>query len=73
MHLKPAVNPLTSLLCLSMHVIPAGLNNTGNIVCLFLARMCIFAAFNVLWLMTPEYYPTSVRNFGLGLTNAFGR
>jgi len=38
----------------------------GAIACMYLARFFIYSSFNILWAMTPEYYPTSVRNFGLG-------
>jgi hypothetical protein len=37
------------------------------------SRLFIFGSFNVIWVMTPEYYPTSVRSFALGINNAFSR
>lgn len=51
----------------------AGVKGVGVIVCMYLSRFFIYSSFNILWAMTPEYYPTSVRNFGLGVNNAFSR
>ncbi|KAF6265573.1 major facilitator superfamily domain-containing protein [Scenedesmus sp. NREL 46B-D3] len=45
----------------------------GVVVCMYLARFFIYSSFNILWAMSPEYYPTSIRNFGLGVSNAFSR
>lgn len=45
----------------------------GVVVCMYLSRFFIYSSFNILWAMTPEYYPTSIRNFGLGVNNAFSR
>lgn len=49
------------------------MKGAGIIACMFLARFFIYSAFNALWALCPEMYPTQVRNFGLGLNNAFSR
>jgi hypothetical protein len=40
---------------------------------LFMSRLFIMSAFTLLWVFTPELYPTSIRTFGLGVSNAAGR
>lgn len=44
-----------------------------QLVLLFVARACIEGTFSVLYVYTPELYPTSVRSTGLALCNAFSR
>uniref|UniRef100_A0A0E0ALN1 Major facilitator superfamily (MFS) profile domain-containing protein n=1 Tax=Oryza glumipatula TaxID=40148 RepID=A0A0E0ALN1_9ORYZ len=40
---------------------------------LFCARTCIMGGFAVLYVYTPEIYPASSRNTGVGITSSFGR
>ncbi|KAJ4798858.1 Organic cation/carnitine transporter 7 [Rhynchospora pubera] len=40
---------------------------------LFGARACVTASFNIIYIYTPEIYPTSVRSTGLGMATAIGR
>ena len=40
---------------------------------LFVARACIEGTFSVLYVYSPELYPTTVRSTGLALCNAFSR
>uniref|UniRef100_A0A0D9X0J7 Major facilitator superfamily (MFS) profile domain-containing protein n=1 Tax=Leersia perrieri TaxID=77586 RepID=A0A0D9X0J7_9ORYZ len=40
---------------------------------LFCTRTCIMGSFAVLYVYTPEIYPTSSRNTGVGITSSFGR
>jgi hypothetical protein len=40
---------------------------------MFGARLFIMSAFTLLWVFTPELYPTHVRAFGLGINNACAR
>lgn len=63
----PDIAPLCLLFCGS------GVKGVGVIVCMYLSRFFIYSSFNILWAMTPEYYPTSIRNFGLGVNNSFSR
>ncbi|KAI8471984.1 MAG: major facilitator superfamily domain-containing protein [Monoraphidium minutum] len=49
--------------------IPTG----GIIACLWLSRFFVYAAYNLLWAITPELFPTSCRSFALGITNAISR
>ncbi len=50
-------------------LVPAG----STTALLFCSRLLTMASFTVLWVLTPEYYPTPVRAFGLGLCNACSR
>jgi MFS family permease len=45
----------------------------ARLALLFLARAAIEGSFSVLYVYTPEVYPTEVRAFGLALCNAFSR
>ncbi|KAL4425877.1 hypothetical protein ABPG75_009893 [Micractinium tetrahymenae] len=45
----------------------------GQLALLFVARACIEGTFSVLYVYTPELYPTAVRSFGLALCNGFSR
>ncbi|PSC73678.1 organic cation carnitine transporter 7-like [Micractinium conductrix] len=45
----------------------------AQLALLFAARGCIEGAFSILYVLTPELYPTSVRSFGLALCNGFSR
>ncbi|KAF0905928.1 hypothetical protein E2562_008953 [Oryza meyeriana var. granulata] len=40
---------------------------------LFCARTCIMGSFAVLYVYTPEIYPASSRNTGVGITSSLGR
>jgi hypothetical protein len=40
---------------------------------MFGARLFIMSAFTLLWVITPELYPTHVRACGLGISNACAR
>ncbi|XP_078182148.1 organic cation/carnitine transporter 7-like isoform X2 [Carex rostrata] len=40
---------------------------------LFGARACVTGSFNIVYIYTPEVYPTSVRSTGLGVASAMGR
>ncbi|KAL6656800.1 hypothetical protein ACP70R_004580 [Stipagrostis hirtigluma subsp. patula] len=40
---------------------------------LFCARTCIMGSFSVLYVYTPELYPASSRNTGVGITSSLGR
>ncbi|WIA28090.1 hypothetical protein OEZ86_010672 [Tetradesmus obliquus] len=40
---------------------------------MFGARLFIMSSFTLLWVLTPELYPTHVRAFGLGINNACAR
>lgn len=44
-----------------------------QLVLLFCARACVEGTFCVLYVFTPEQYPTHVRSFGLALCNSFSR
>lgn len=54
-----------SLLCFTS-LLPAELSMFGS-------RLFISAAFSLLWVFTPSHFPTRVRGFGLGISNASGR
>jgi hypothetical protein len=45
----------------------------GTTALLFAARLFVMAGFTVLYIYTPEVYPTSVRTLGLGVCNACSR
>lgn len=40
---------------------------------MFGSRLFVSAAFSLLWVFTPAHFPTRVRGFGLGISNACGR
>ncbi|WIA08029.1 hypothetical protein OEZ85_007499 [Tetradesmus obliquus] len=40
---------------------------------MFGARLFVMSSFTLLWVLTPELYPTHVRAFGLGINNACAR
>mmetsp|Transcript_1559 Transcript_1559/g.4508 ORF Transcript_1559/g.4508 Transcript_1559/m.4508 type:complete len:198 (+) Transcript_1559:411-1004(+) len=50
-----------------------GLTINGETVFLFLSRCFVLCAFTILYIYTPEAYPTTSRSTGLGVNNAFGR
>lgn len=44
-----------------------------DVVFLIATRTLVFAAFVVLYIYTPEVYPTSIRSYAFGVSNAFCR
>jgi hypothetical protein len=38
-----------------------------------MARLFVMSALTLLWVFTPELYPTSIRTLGLGVCNAAAR
>jgi len=44
-----------------------------SIILLFCARTCVMGSFAVLHVYSPEIYPTSCRNTGVGFANFIGR
>lgn len=44
-----------------------------QLVLLFISRAAIEGTFSVLYVYTPELYPTQIRSFGLALCNGFAR
>ena len=52
---KSAVAATAVAIAVVMIPLMASVAGAGVIACLFLSRMSVAAAFNVLWLMTPEY------------------
>ena len=50
-----------------------GLSINAETMFLFVSRCFVLCAFTVLYIFTPEAYPTSSRSMGLGLNNAFSR
>ncbi|GAB4823994.1 hypothetical protein N2152v2_011040 [Parachlorella kessleri] len=64
------------LLCCACCALLLGLSGGGGgrqLLLLFIARAGIEGSFCVLYVYTPEVYPTAVRAFGLSLCNAFSR
>lgn len=62
--------------CISVVLIPlmtGRLQRAGMIACLWLSRFFIYSAYNLLWAITPELFPTQSRSFALGITNAVSR
>lgn len=51
----------------------AATSRTLRVVALFASRAAIEAAFSVLYVFTPELYPTRARSLGLALCNAHSR
>ncbi|KAL4859828.1 Organic cation/carnitine transporter 7 [Chlorella vulgaris] len=47
--------------------------SAGQLALLFVARGCIEASYSVLYVYSPEVYPTPVRSVGLALCNGFSR
>lgn len=47
--------------------------HVGQLVLLFLARACVEGTFSVLYIYTPELFPTRFRSFGLAMCNGFAR
>lgn len=45
----------------------------GQLALLFVSRACIEGTFSVLYVYTPELFPTTLRSFGLALCNGFSR
>lgn len=43
------------------------------VACFFMARLFVMSALTLLWVFTPELYPTSIRTLGLGVCNAAAR
>lgn len=41
--------------------------------CLFTARAGVVGSFTIIYLYTPEVYPTAVRSFGFGFATSFSR
>ena len=58
-------------ICILLLLLPGG--NTLQLVLLFISRAAIEGTFSVLYVYTPELYPTKVRSFGLALCNGFSR
>eukprot|EP00873_Tetraselmis_striata_P016735 jgi/Tetstr1/436999/TSEL_002738.t1 len=50
-----------------------GLSMNAETVFLFLSRCFVLSAFTVIYIYTPEVYPTTSRSLGLGINNAFAR
>lgn len=50
-----------------------GLSMNAETVILFVSRCFTLCAFTVLYIFTPEAYPTSSRSLGMGVNNAFSR
>jgi len=44
-----------------------------QLVLLFCSRACVEGTFSILYVYTPELYPTEIRSFGLALCNGFAR
>lgn len=62
--------------CIAVVLVPlmtGRLGRPGTIACLWLSRFFVYAAFNLLWAITPELFPTQSRSSALGLTNAISR
>lgn len=64
------VGMLVCAVCVS--ILPFG-NHTLQLVILFVARAAIEGTFCVLYVYTPELYPTETRSIGLALCNGFAR
>lgn len=47
--------------------------HVGQLALLFLARACVEGTFSVLYIYTPELFPTRFRSFGLAMCNGFAR
>lgn len=52
---------------------PGDANGSLDIIALFCTRMFAYGAFIVLFIYTPELYPTKIRSFAFGLYNALSR
>jgi hypothetical protein len=50
-----------------------GLSTNAETVFLFLSRCFVLSSFTVLYIYTPEAYPTTSRSLGLGINNAYAR
>lgn len=67
---------MTAFLCvcgMTMWPLVLSDNDVFQTIFLFAARAAIVGSFNVLYVYTPELFPTDVRAFGLGLCNALSR
>lgn len=65
--------PMACIAVVLVPLLPRTLPRGGVIACLWLSRFFVYAAFNLLWAITPELFPTSCRSFALGITNAISR
>ncbi|KFM26335.1 Synaptic vesicle 2-related protein [Auxenochlorella protothecoides] len=54
-------------------LLAAGPGGGAQLFMLFLSRAGIMGAYSVLYIYTPEIYPTKLRSFGLALCNAMSR
>ncbi|KAJ7520243.1 hypothetical protein O6H91_20G074100 [Diphasiastrum complanatum] len=59
----------------SVFLLPLVQHQTENVTTflLFGARACIMGSFTILYIYTPELYPTRARSTGLGVANSFSR
>lgn len=62
--LKPALECSTCWLMLS---------DSHSLLALFASRAASMGGFTVLFIVTPEMYPTKIRSFALGLNNSMSR
>jgi nitrate/nitrite transporter NarK len=49
------------------------LSDTHSLAALFTSRAASMGGFTVLFIVTPELYPTKIRSFALGLNNSMSR
>ncbi|CAN6183869.1 unnamed protein product [Urochloa humidicola] len=61
------------LCCAFLAPLATQLREGLSIILLFCARTCVMGAFAVLHVYSPEIYPTSCRNTGVGFANVIGR
>ncbi|CAN6199506.1 unnamed protein product [Urochloa humidicola] len=61
------------LCCAFLAPLATQLREDLSIILLFCARTCVMGAFAVLHVYSPEIYPTSCRNTGVGFANVIGR
>ena len=59
--------------CCVLGLVAVPTSRVSQLVMLFASRACIEGTFSVLYVYTPELYPTSVRSTGLALCNTFSR
>lgn len=64
-----------ALICCGLSLLPLIVKDSDMVrtIFLFAGRASIGASFNVLFVYTPELFPTEVRAFGLGISNALSR
>lgn len=62
-----------SLVMVAAALVPLLATLPGEIVYLVVTRLFIYAAFICLYIYTPEVYPTSIRSYSFGVSNAMAR